>query len=227
MKNLFLLFYNFFENYIHLPRIKKFLNSNVVLDKPIIIDIGSHSGKFMRLFNDLYKNATIYCFEPNNTLNKDLKDLEKNIKIFNFALGNKVEKKKLYFNNLDLTSTFKDYNKSSLYYRFKQIILRKQKNNEHKNVQVTTLDYFCDEHEIKKIELLKIDVEGNEYSVLEGGSQILENVKFLIIEIQNNELYKDYSKETIENFLKKKNFQLIKSYKFPFMFFEDRIYKKR
>ena len=93
MKNLFLLFYNFFEDHIHLPRIKKFLNNNVILDRPIIIDIGSHKGKFIKLFNDLYKNATIFCFEPNNTLNKNLKDLEKNIKIFNFALGDKLEKK--------------------------------------------------------------------------------------------------------------------------------------
>ena len=227
MKNLFLLFYNFFEDHIHLPRIKKFLNNNVILDRPIIIDIGSHKGKFIKLFNDLYKNATIFCFEPNNTLNKNLKDLEKNIKIFNFALGDKLEKKKLYFNNLDLTSTFKDYNKSSLYYKFKQIILRKKNKDEYKDVQVTTLDYFCDEHKINKIEILKIDVEGTEYSVLKGGSQILENVKFLIIEIQNNELYKDYSKNIIEDFLEKKNFQLIQIYKFPFMFFEDRIYKKR
>ena len=55
MKNLFLLFYNFFEDHIHLPRIKKFLNNNVILDRPIIIDIGSHKGKFIKLFNDLYK----------------------------------------------------------------------------------------------------------------------------------------------------------------------------
>ena len=39
-------------------------------------------------------------------------------------------------------------------------------------------------------------------------------------------MYSDYSKQKIEKILKKNNFKLIKSFNFPFMFFEDRIYKR-
>ena len=47
-----------------------------------------------------------------------------------------------------------------------------------------------------------------------------------MIEIQKNDMYKNYSIKKIENFLKNNNFILIKKFNFPFMFFEDRFYKK-
>ncbi len=39
-------------------------------------------------------------------------------------------------------------------------------------------------------------------------------------------MYKNYSIKKIESILKKNNFVLIKTFKFPLMFFEDRVYKK-
>ena len=55
MKNLFLFFYNFFENYIHLRRIKGFLSRKVILNDPIIFDVGSHKGKLAKLMHDFIK----------------------------------------------------------------------------------------------------------------------------------------------------------------------------
>ncbi len=37
-------------------------------------------------------------------------------------------------------------------------------------------------------------------------------------------MYKNYSTKDLENFLDNSNFRLLKKYKFPFLFFEDRIY---
>ena len=47
-----------------------------------------------------------------------------------------------------------------------------------------------------------------------------------MIEIQKNNMYRNYSKKKIEEFLKKNNFKLIKTFNFPLMFFEDRIYER-
>ena len=77
MKKLFLLFYNFFEDYYHLKRIKTFLSRKVFLKEPIIFDVGSHEGKLVKLMKDLYKNAIIYCFEPNKSMNSSLKNRKK------------------------------------------------------------------------------------------------------------------------------------------------------
>ena len=49
---------------------------------------------------------------------------------------------------------------------------------------------------------------------------------FIMLEIQKNNMYSGYSKKKIEKILKKNKFKLVKSFKFPFMFFEDRIYKR-
>ena len=227
MKNLFLFFYNFFENYIHLRRIKSFLSEKVELNDPIIFDVGSHQGKLAKLMYDLYENSIIYCFEPNKSMNKYLKKIGNNIKVYNCALGEKNEKKKILINKIDLTNTLSSINENSLYLKIKNFILAKSKKDDiYEPIQVISLENFCNEKKIKYIDFLKLDVEGYEYNVLQGAKNIIKNVKFVMLEIQKNNMYNDYSKKNIEVFLKENNFILIKTFKFPFMFFEDRIYKR-
>ena len=199
------------------------------MKKPIIFDVGSHEGKITSLLNNLYKNSKIYCFEPNRKLiekNKG-KNLKKNIVFFNYALGARNEEEKISINDLDLTSSLSKINKKSYYYKAKKIILGSNKNNYIQKVKIITLDYFCAKKKIKKIDLIKIDVEGYEQNVLLGATKTMRNIKYIIIEIQKNSMYKDYSKKKIESFLKKNNFYLLKKFNFPFMLFEDRIYKNK
>ena len=125
MKNLFLFFYNFFENYIHLKRIKGFLSKKVELNDPIIFDVGSHKGKLAKLMYDLYKNAVIYCFEPNKSMNDDLKKIGNNIKVYNCALGEKNEEKQILINKIDLTNTLSKINENYIYLKIKNFILSK------------------------------------------------------------------------------------------------------
>ena len=227
MKKLFLHVYNFLENYIHLKRIRIFLRNNIFLKDPIIFDVGSHRGKMSRLLNSIYKNASIYCFEPNKSFNKDLKRIGKNIRICNYALGNKAEYKNISQNTIDLTNSISKINKSSLYLKIKNFIIKKSKTEDKlKKVKVITLQSFCKIKKIKKIDFLKIDVEGYEYMVLLGAKNVIKNVKFVMIEIQKNDMYNHYSRSKIENFLKRNNFKLVKKFNFPFMFFQDCIYKK-
>ena len=47
-----------------------------------------------------------------------------------------------------------------------------KKMNLTQTVNVQTLDDYCEEHNIKRIHLLKIDVEGHEHEVLEGASRM-------------------------------------------------------
>jgi FkbM family methyltransferase len=53
------------------------------------------------------------------------------------------------------------------------------------NVRVTTLDQYCIDHNINKIDLLKIDVEGFEYNVFEGSKFLINNrcIRKIIFEI--------------------------------------------
>lgn len=227
MKKLFLLFYNFIENYVHLRRIKKFLMNNIFFKNPVIFDIGSHQGKIATLMNHIYKNAKIYCFEPNKFMNKNLKKIGKNIRICNYAIGDKVANKKITINKIDLTNTLSQINNKSLYLKIKNFIINKsKKKDEYKKIKMVSLKYFCKKNKIKHIDFLKIDVEGYEYKVLLGAKEIINKVKYIMIEVQKNDMYKGYSAKKIENYLRKHNFKLIKKFNFPFMFFQDKIYKK-
>lgn len=226
MKFIFLFLYNFIENNYHLKRIEKFFFSNVALKKPIIFDVGSHKGKMTHLFLKIYKDANFYCFEPNKIFNKRIRKISKKIKLFNYALGKKKEVRKLYLNNIDLTNSLSIINNNSFYLKIKNFIIKNQKKKISKVVKVTTLKNFCNKHKIKKIDLLKIDVEGYEYKVLLGANTFIKNINYIILEIQKNDMYKNYSIVKIEKYLKKNNFKLIKNFRFPLMFFQDRVYKK-
>ena len=141
-----------------------------------------------------------------------------------------MKKKKMQINPVDLTNTLSKINKKSKYFKFKNFILSLKKNINNKSlskiVNVITLDKFCKINRIKYIDILKVDVEGYEFEVLKGAKKIIKKTNFVIIEIQNNKMYRNYSKYKIDLFLKKNNFKIIKIFKFPLIGFEDRVYKK-
>jgi len=82
-------------------------------------------------------------------------------------------------------------------------------------VKTQTLDNFCRKKKIKKIDLLKIDTEGNEYNVLQGTKALLKKNKIFVIYMEISDTKKNYNKKEkkIINFLKRFNFELVSSYK--------------
>lgn len=226
LKFFFLFFYKYCEKFYHLPRIKFFLKKVLSKNKKLVIfDVGAHIGTFTKMLKTVYKKNLFYCFEPNKTSFNHLKNLQNDKTIVvNAGVGDKIGVKKIRITLIDLTSTLSKTNLHSTYYKIKKYII-KEKKNFHK-IKIITLDKFCKMKKIKKIDFLKIDVEGYELKVLIGSKKIIKNTKFILIEFQNNKMYKNYSARKIELFLKKNNFKLIKIFKFPFMFFEDRLYKK-
>ena len=121
------------------------------------------------------------------------------------------------------SSTKMKLNNKSKYYKVKKFVLKNLVKNKV-NMQQIRLDNFI--NKVKKIDILKIDVEGNELNVLLGCKKILQKnkVKSIYIEILHHNLYKNYSSKKIHNFLIKNNFILYNSYKTSILFQEDRLY---
>jgi hypothetical protein len=74
-----------------------------------------------------------------------------------------------------------------------------------------TIDDFVNKHKIEDIDFLKIDTDGTELNVLEGGMKLLDDIIGLKIEVQFHGLVSTNNStfNLIDNLLQKKNFSLV------------------
>ena len=72
------------------------------------------------------------------------------------------------------------------------------------------LDNYCKEKNISRIDVLKIDVEGSEIEVLEGGVDILKNTNIIQIEIFDTKKLQEEKVNKIKLMLLKLDFELKK-----------------
>ena len=213
------------KNY-HQKKIFKFLDN---LNIKIIFDIGAHKGEFLKSIKQFNK---IYAFEPQKKIYNKLQLLNEDNKILclNLAISDNSGIKNLKINKKSSTSTFSEIDTSSKWYKIKSLLLGgniKTSFIAQEEVNTSTLDDFCLKNKIENIDLLKIDTEGHEKEVLQGASSLLLNkkIKYILIEFHLSKMYQNYSTGYLEEFLAKSNFLLLKKFKFPFLSFEDRIYK--
>jgi FkbM family methyltransferase len=152
------------------------------------LDIGANIGNHSIFFAGYFKK--VYSFEPHPLTYKLLafnSEPYTNIKIFNFGLGDKNKKINLYSKTGNIgASTSSDKDNHS-----------KQKNI----VQIKTLDK-C-KLKLKNIGLIKIDVEGMEFNVLNGGINLIKNqTPIIVFEQLEHEFKKSTGETKTINFLK-------------------------
>jgi len=124
-------------------------------ENSIIFDLGGYKGEWSEKIYNKY-NSKIYIFEPIKFLYDIIDEKFKNnddVKVFNFGLSNKNESLKINFSN----------DGSSFYTK---------KNDNYIDCRVVSIVDFIKNESINKIDLIKINIEGDEYPVLES---LIEN----------------------------------------------------
>jgi len=143
-----------------------------------VFDIGAHIGYFTLLMAHLVgPDGLVFAFEPNPitytrlksniAINPHLNDGR--IKILQTALG-KAKSVQSFFcpvSGSEGLAGLKDTKRALI--------------NEVINVQVDTFDYFAVSHNVKKIDFVKMDIEGAEYDVLIGSEEILNELRPIIL----------------------------------------------
>lgn len=216
----------FLERNIHQKRISRFLQNRSI---KTIIDVGAHKGEFAQNALQIESVNKIIAFEPQKKIFSLLKEkFSDNDKVVlnNFALSEKVEKRIMKINKMTATSTLNhEINKDSLYFKFKSFLLY-QKNSiiDEEEINTTTFDAFFNGEIFNENTLLKIDTEGYEIQVLKGSEQKIREMKYILIENQFSKMYKNVNFKDCHDFLRKKNFKLLKKFRFPTLHYEDRVY---
>lgn len=146
----------------------------------VIFDVGANLGKYALLLSKIFRERKkeIYSFEPSKkTFTKLQKNCQgdKDIKSFNFGLSDKEEKVKLYLDE-ETSGMASVYKRRLDHFDISM--------NIEEEIELQTLDGFCEDQNIKKIGLLKLDIEGNELKALEGAKKMLEKkaIKFIQFE---------------------------------------------
>jgi hypothetical protein len=77
-------------------------------------------------------------------------------------------------------------------------IVWKAKETTQYQVQVTTLDSYCERHKLKKLNFLKIDIEGAEYFAINGGINTITKFKPILHMEVNSQLMLNFNKTPLE-----------------------------
>jgi FkbM family methyltransferase len=130
------------------------LLSSDILDlssNSIIFDVGGYDGEYIKLVSKY--DSYIYSFEPVKKYYEELKKLESNkIKTFNIALVGWKYDGYLSISKSDNSSTF----------------LMNVGDSESEEVRAIGINKFIEDNNIEVIDLLKLNVEGSEYVLLES-----------------------------------------------------------
>ncbi len=179
--------HNFDIEYLNSEEIKNLQNeifkdeiySVKLSGKPRIIDIGGHLGLATIYFKWRYPDAKISVYEPNplifeylnrNLVNNGFDDIES----FNLGVSKSGGKQKLYIDS-STDMFFSTASMTSNLYNEREI-----------DIETVKLSEIVKKKKGGVIDLLKIDIEGMEYSVLEESKDYLKNIKNIIIEVHLN-----------------------------------------
>lgn len=233
LEKIAILFFDILDKYFHQRRILNFLKKKSK-NIEIFFDIGSHKGSYTDLIINNFSTSKVIMIEPQKNIYKYIKkkyQKNKEITIYNVAISDKNKAQTLYINKHDLTSSLTKIDKKNKYLNLKaklfggsisEMILKNYTVKSYKLLEIIK------KNKTKKIDLLKIDTEGHELQVLKGiGAYMNNKINYILIEFHNSDIFLNYSANKIHNLLKKNNFILKKTFKFPFTTWEDRIYENK
>lgn len=150
---------------------------------PFIIDIGSHIGVSILYFKSIYPNSEILAFEPNKNSFEILKE---NI-LLNDINGVTVINKAIW-KSKGTTDFYIENNSWSSNSSLLPGGWTTKEQQEKTSVQTDTLHSYLNR---PSIDMLKIDTEGSELSIIKSHTDILSEIKNICIEyhpMKNNKL---------------------------------------
>jgi FkbM family methyltransferase len=148
----------------------------------IVIDVGAWCGTWAKAMEPFTKK--VIAFEPDRTHFECLqRNCTINCDVRNEAVGSE---------NKNVSLTEDDFTQA-------------KRVDTDGDIRMVTIDSF----EYENVDLIKIDVEGYEMEVLKGAEKTLQNVQYLMIELNNNTKKYGSSNADVERYLKGLGFKVL------------------
>ena len=191
------------------PETLEWINSFEKKENLIFWDIGANIGLYS-IYNSL-KNpkSTTIAFEPSSsnlrvlTRNISINNLEKNIKVVSAPLTNtentfQVMKEGKFVEGGALNTFGEEYDFNG----------KEFKSEMNYSLIGTTMNYLVQNSILEIPDYIKIDVDGIEHLILEGGDKVLRNKKIKSLSVEINENFEEQFKTTL---------LLMEKYEFKFL----------
>ena len=145
----------------------------------VLLDVGANHGAYARLLHVLAPNARILAFEPHPTTFAVLRDRMADmpaVSLINKAVGDSAGQLTLYDFRFSDGSTQASLSEAAIALYSDDIVAH--------SVECPTIDDFMAESGIERIDLLKIDTEGHDLSVLKGARLALRDRRIGLIQFE-------------------------------------------
>jgi FkbM family methyltransferase len=162
-----------------------------VSDSITFIDVGASVGHFTQNLTQTYKIKRAILVEPLTQYIPLLKDkfTPDHFEIINAALAETPGEADFYINDeFDSISSLLKIDKD-----MDALVSLKISEPRVTKVKTLTLDAIFNDLQLKKVDLIKIDVQGAEHLVLKGGAETLKNTRLVYTEFSFKPLYQGSS----------------------------------
>ncbi len=148
-----------------------------------VLDVGANVGNYARMLRQAAPHAEVYAFEPHP---RTFETLDRHATQYGFTAihagcGATAGTALLY----DYAHAHAGSSHASMH----RAVFDSQTPVQAWEVPITTLDDFALAHQLDRIDLLKIDTEGNELAVLRGASRLLREERIGMIQFEFDRMH--------------------------------------
>ena len=191
---------------------------NKFIQPESILDIGAHSGQFYGWAKNVWPNVPIFMIEANRVHAEKLKSLTQNNhdNYLITALGD-LERDVTFYTRKDKPWTEgNSYYKESNFWDIPQLVLKSE-------ITLKRLDDLFEDSAV--FDLIKIDTQGSEKDIIQGGINLVKKASALILEVS----YIEYNEgaptaEEVTDFVKQVGF--VENMSIGEHYHEDKIIQK-
>lgn len=161
----------------------------LIKDSSVFFDVGANVGLFTLIAHKVNSDCIIHAFEPSKSTYDALVE---NVRLnFGKQIEHRIFLHNIGFSNIEGVAKIATPSSTSNVFNdsFRSLVINDQsKGFDVEDISLTTLNNFIEYNKIANIDLIKVDIEGAEFLLVQGGLQFLKRQRPTIV-FENTDLH--------------------------------------